>query len=328
MKRYFSGKITRGFFQYFSRGGKSGEICFFPLKTKKTTLFCWKCQNPGGKVPSAPSSDAHAREDDYFERLQSDPGQVLGSLNFTVLNIDHFPPTPKRPKEGVHNHLKLQGLPLWRNIYHLARGVTRLDGAGAGNKFGAPMFELVFREQLYCNEESTILGTFRRSQWFGAWGIMSPSRYAPATAYQFPMSKLVAFAWLNCSACPWKRLFDAQLEPFQASPLWAWVDLGMKMTEQICSVSKSTELQNYNPSPVVVYFHAKEDFLTYGQNQVSSNEQKLYIFSLKSVSVSEIEWADNTRVIAFFNIWLIRFSLIFCAKRSKQKSFFAFGKWT
>jgi len=63
----------------------------------------------------------------------------------------------------------------------------------------------------------------------------------------------------------------------------------MKMTEQICSVSKSTELQNYNPSPVAVYFHAKEDFLTYGQNQVSSNEQKLYIFSLKSVSVSEIE---------------------------------------
>ena len=32
---------TKGFFQNFSRGGgKSGEICFFPLKNKKTTIFC------------------------------------------------------------------------------------------------------------------------------------------------------------------------------------------------------------------------------------------------------------------------------------------------
>jgi len=45
------------------------------------------------------------------------------------------------------------------------RGVTRLDGAGARSKFGAPMLELgVFRKQTCCIEESTgdIAGTFRR----------------------------------------------------------------------------------------------------------------------------------------------------------------------
>jgi len=50
-KDFFLGG-TKGVFQIFSRGGgKSGEICFFPLKTKKTTLFCWKCQSPGVARP-------------------------------------------------------------------------------------------------------------------------------------------------------------------------------------------------------------------------------------------------------------------------------------
>jgi len=45
------------------------------------------------------------------------------------------------------------------------RGVTRLDGARARSKFGAPMFESeVFRKQMYCIEESTCdtVGAFRR----------------------------------------------------------------------------------------------------------------------------------------------------------------------
>jgi len=30
---------TSGYFQKFSRGAKSGEICFLPLKTKKTAFL-------------------------------------------------------------------------------------------------------------------------------------------------------------------------------------------------------------------------------------------------------------------------------------------------
>jgi len=45
---------TRGFFQIVSRGGKSGKIYFFPLKIKKTTIFCIKFQNPGGPWAPAP----------------------------------------------------------------------------------------------------------------------------------------------------------------------------------------------------------------------------------------------------------------------------------
>jgi len=54
-KGFFPGGGSRGFFQNISRGAKSGEIYFFPLKTRKTTFFCWKCQNPVGvKAPTAP----------------------------------------------------------------------------------------------------------------------------------------------------------------------------------------------------------------------------------------------------------------------------------
>jgi len=45
------------------------------------------------------------------------------------------------------------------------RGVTRLDGARARSKFGAPMLEFeVFRKQMCCIETSTcdIIGTFQR----------------------------------------------------------------------------------------------------------------------------------------------------------------------
>jgi len=37
-KDFFQGGV-RGFFRNFSRGRKSGETCFFPLESKKTTFF-------------------------------------------------------------------------------------------------------------------------------------------------------------------------------------------------------------------------------------------------------------------------------------------------
>jgi len=56
--RIFSRGTSRAYFQNFSRGGKSGEICFFPLKTKKTTFFAehFKIQERG----KPPTSDAYA----------------------------------------------------------------------------------------------------------------------------------------------------------------------------------------------------------------------------------------------------------------------------
>jgi len=36
---FFQGVTTRGFFKFFLGGAKSGEIRFFPLETKKTTLL-------------------------------------------------------------------------------------------------------------------------------------------------------------------------------------------------------------------------------------------------------------------------------------------------
>ena len=52
---------TKGFFQNFCRGDQSGEICFFPLETKKTTFFCWifKFQGEPLAFPDPPS-DTHA----------------------------------------------------------------------------------------------------------------------------------------------------------------------------------------------------------------------------------------------------------------------------
>jgi len=44
----------------FSRGGNSG---IFPLKTKKTTLFCCKIQNPGaGQAPPSPFRRSWVRQ--------------------------------------------------------------------------------------------------------------------------------------------------------------------------------------------------------------------------------------------------------------------------
>jgi len=63
----------------------------------------------------------------------------------------------------------------------LPRGVTRLDGARGKKKFGASMFEPVFRKQMCCIEESNcdIVETFRRP------GNCAPPRYAPASALIF-----------------------------------------------------------------------------------------------------------------------------------------------
>jgi len=56
---FFQGGATRGFFKIFW-GGKSSEICFFPLETKKTTFLCCNFQNPGGA--KAPPSDTHVQQ--------------------------------------------------------------------------------------------------------------------------------------------------------------------------------------------------------------------------------------------------------------------------
>jgi len=51
-KDFFQGEPREDFSKIFLREAKIGEICFFPLETKKTTIFCWK--NPGGPCHSFP----------------------------------------------------------------------------------------------------------------------------------------------------------------------------------------------------------------------------------------------------------------------------------
>jgi len=72
--RIFSRGSTRVFSKIFV-GGQSGEICFFPLATTKTTLFFGSFQNPGWGL--APSSDAHGVEDvSTFDNLLNTPFEI------------------------------------------------------------------------------------------------------------------------------------------------------------------------------------------------------------------------------------------------------------
>jgi len=51
---FFQGGAVGDFPKYFSRGGKSGEICFLPLEIEKKNLFCLWFQNSGGPRPPLP----------------------------------------------------------------------------------------------------------------------------------------------------------------------------------------------------------------------------------------------------------------------------------
>ena len=52
---FFQVRATRVFSKMFPRAGaKNSELCFFSLKTKKTTFFCWRFQNPGETLPPCP----------------------------------------------------------------------------------------------------------------------------------------------------------------------------------------------------------------------------------------------------------------------------------
>jgi len=62
---FFQGGPLGDFSKFFSRGAKSGKICFFPLKTKKTTFFATNFKIHGGQVPT---SDAHEYKYSRFKR--------------------------------------------------------------------------------------------------------------------------------------------------------------------------------------------------------------------------------------------------------------------
>jgi len=56
----FRGEAVGDFPKNFSRGAKSGEICFLPVKDEKTIFFCPNFQNPkGSEAPPNPPSEAH-----------------------------------------------------------------------------------------------------------------------------------------------------------------------------------------------------------------------------------------------------------------------------
>ena len=55
------GGALRDFSKIFLGWAKSGEICFFPLKTKKTTFFNNNFKIQGASKAPWPPSEAHAR---------------------------------------------------------------------------------------------------------------------------------------------------------------------------------------------------------------------------------------------------------------------------
>jgi len=84
--KIFSGGDHLGIFpELFQGGAKSGEICFFPIKTKKKQpFFAKKFKFHGGKPP-CPTSDAHG-----CSLLQMKSTKQLRFLNVcSATNCDH-----------------------------------------------------------------------------------------------------------------------------------------------------------------------------------------------------------------------------------------------
>ena len=69
--RIFSRGGTRGFFQNSSREAKSSEICFSPLKTKKTTFFAKHFKIQAG-LPRLPTPTTTYRTN-YHHDLSLEP---------------------------------------------------------------------------------------------------------------------------------------------------------------------------------------------------------------------------------------------------------------
>jgi len=97
------------FFQNFSRGAKSGEICFFPLKTKNN-LFLLKISNSRGDL--APPSDAHEYEMcvsllTYYVVLEMDKRR-FGEVKINLTEpYEVACPGNKLSNFGSHHTLKL-----------------------------------------------------------------------------------------------------------------------------------------------------------------------------------------------------------------------------
>jgi len=92
--RIFSRGDTRWFFQNFYRGAKSGEICFFPLETKKTTFFAKMFKIQGGQGPPAHlPSDVHAvqscRKNAVFREINWDNAFCKISFSFCISCTSH-----------------------------------------------------------------------------------------------------------------------------------------------------------------------------------------------------------------------------------------------
>jgi len=77
--KIFSREDTRGFFQNFSSGWvKNSEIWFFPLETKKTSLFCWNFQNPA----------AQFEQKIFLQQIASCNTGIQVQSKFLILHVD------------------------------------------------------------------------------------------------------------------------------------------------------------------------------------------------------------------------------------------------
>jgi len=84
--KIFSRGASRGFSQIFFQGGKSGEICFLPLKIEKTTISANNFKIQGG-LPPSPPSDAHG----LFSYIQvENPNMLKHIINNSIDQIKFY----------------------------------------------------------------------------------------------------------------------------------------------------------------------------------------------------------------------------------------------
>jgi len=74
----------------------------------------------------------------------------------------------------------------------LFRNRNRSQKSDSGHLWFEPK---IFREQMYCIEESDIVGTFRRPQWFSAQGIVPPCLPQYGLAHNQNMRFWAEYGW-------------------------------------------------------------------------------------------------------------------------------------
>jgi len=86
-KDFFQSGGTRGFFQNFSRGAKSGEILLFPFETKKTPFLLKFSKSRGVLPPPLPTPMAESKDRVLEKRVDLNCVQRLSIMKTTNFQL-------------------------------------------------------------------------------------------------------------------------------------------------------------------------------------------------------------------------------------------------